>query len=105
MTQQSRNQGSDQIDLIQQQYAREEQMYVLDIEGFRKQLEQGKRNIDLSRGKAGKATDKHHLQEIIDTINADLKHTFGRRYATATDDRRAVCHSMGLPQWPGPITQ
>ncbi len=105
MTQQSRNQGSDQIDLIQQQYEREEQMYVLDIEGFRKQLEQGKRNIDLSRGKAGKATDKYHLKEINDAINADLKHTFVRRHAPATDDCRAVCHGMGLPLWPRPVTQ
>ena len=80
-------------------------MRELGTEGFRKQLEQGERNRELSRSNAGKATDKHHLQEIIDTINADLKYTFGRRYATATDDRRAVCHSMGLPQWPGPITQ
>ena len=78
MTQQNSNQASDQTDLIQQQYEREEQMRELGIERFRKQLEQGERNRDLSRSKAGKAMDKFHLQEVIDTINADLKHTSGR---------------------------
>jgi hypothetical protein len=41
MRQQNSNQGSDQTDLIQQQYEREEQMRELGIEGFCRQLEQG----------------------------------------------------------------
>ena len=41
MRQQNSNQGSDQTDLIQKQYEREEQMRELGIEVFCRQLEQG----------------------------------------------------------------
>ena len=85
MTQTTPSTNDDQQNLFQKQYQREEQMHAMGIERFREQLEQGERNRDLSRSKAGKAIDKFHLQEVIDTINADLKHTSGRS-TQQTDD-------------------
>ena len=60
-------------ELLQLQAERETAMEDLGGERFRRQLEQQSQYRELSRGKAGKAMDKFHSQQVVDMFKEFLR--------------------------------